>query len=352
MSEEGTSMSEKLLAEFRDIFRIRLGPDPPAKVAPLQIRLKENARPHRATQRRYAPAQRAFISSTVRNLVSVQAIYANPKARWASPALAVAKPGAEKFRFTVDLRAPNKETVPLVSAMPDLESMYQSTAGSTVFAKIDMCHAYWQIPLHPDSQEIMSIQTPLGVHTPTRILQGGTDAGNHFQSTISQVFAEMASHLLQWLDDFLMHAASETELLRRLGRFFEVCHDFGLKLHARKTHLFLREVNFCGRIIDSKGVRHDPRSLDTLKNMRTPEVAGDLQRFLCAMGWMRSGIPEYAKTIAPLHNLMEDCYTRAGKRTKRAVRKTTLHGLWGGRVFICILTDKSSIIPCIESRTS
>jgi len=126
-----------------------------------------------------------------------------------------------------------------------------------------------------------------------------------------------------------MHAASETELLERLRRFFEICREFGLKLHAEKTHLFLREANFCGRIIDSKGVRHDPRSLDTLKNMRTPEVAGDLQQFLCATGWMRSSIPEYAKTIAPLHNLMEDCYTRAGKRTKRAVRKTTLHGLWG-----------------------
>ena len=181
MSEDGLLKVKKLLQEYRDVMRIKLGPDPPAKVEPLSVTLKPGARPYRSTQRRYAPAQRAFLSSTTRSLEEAKAVYFNPKARGASPALAVLKPGTEKFRFTVDLRGPNRETVPIASAMPDLESMYHSVAGSSVFASVDMCHAYWQIPLHEDSRECMSIQTPVGVYTPTRILQGSTDAGNHFQ---------------------------------------------------------------------------------------------------------------------------------------------------------------------------
>ncbi len=43
------------------------------------------------------------------------------------------------------------------------ESLLQSTQGSSCLAKVDMAHAYWQLPLAPESQEMLSIQTPLGV---------------------------------------------------------------------------------------------------------------------------------------------------------------------------------------------
>jgi len=142
MSPDGLKKMGNILSDFKEIFRIKLGSDPPARVEPLKIRLKPDHRPVRATQRRYAPPQRAFISSTIQKLQEIGAVFPNPKSRWASPALAVAKPGAENFRFTVDLRAPNSMTEPVASAMPNLESLFQTTAGSKVFAKLDLCHAY------------------------------------------------------------------------------------------------------------------------------------------------------------------------------------------------------------------
>ena len=329
MSELGLSQANSLLSEYRGIMRIKLGADPPANVEPFRISLKAGATPFRSTQRRYAPPQRAFISSTIRSLAEAKAVYYNPQARWASPALAVPKPGSENYRFTVDLRGPNRETIPIASAMPDLESMYASVAGSSVFAKVDMCHAYWQIPLHEDSRELMSIQTPIGVYTPTRILQGSTGAGNHFQSCTSQIFAELSQVMLQWLDDFLLHANSEGELLRILRRFFELCRQFNLKLHAEKLDVFLKSAKFCGRIVDADGVRYDPAGLECLINMRAPERGGDLQQFLCATNWMRTSIPNYSCVISPLHKLLERVYSIAGKRTKRAVRNVQLAGLWG-----------------------
>jgi len=207
MKPDNVKKCEALMQKYIDIFRIKLGADEPAKVDPYRLSLKENYQPFRCTQRRYAPAQKVFIESTIRSLERIGAIKYNPTAKWASPALAVPKPGTKSFRFTVDLRGVNKQTVPVASAMPDLESMIRSIGDSKIFAKMDMVHAYWQIPLHPDSQEAMSIQTPIGVYTPQRILQGSTDAGNHFQSTTSQIFTALHDWLLQWVDDFLMHSA-------------------------------------------------------------------------------------------------------------------------------------------------
>ena len=115
---------------------------------------------------------------------------------------------------TLGPRGPNSETIPIASAIPDLESMIAPTAGRKLFATIDMIHAYWQLALHPDSRECMSIQTALGVFTPTRVLQGSTDAGNHFQSATAQVFMELQESLAQWQDDFLMHGTDECQILK------------------------------------------------------------------------------------------------------------------------------------------
>ena len=214
------------------------------------------------------------------------------------------------------------------TSMPDLETAIRSVAGSLFFANLDMCHAYWQLMLHILSRECMSIQTPIGVFTPTRVLQGSTDAGNHFQSVTSHVFSSIPN-LLQWLDDFLLHAQSEDELLGFIESFFGLCMQFGFKLHAAKCKFFLREAKFCGRLIDSAGIRFHPRDMDALQNMRRPEFAADLQQFLCATNWMRSSIPEYSKLIAPSHALLESCYSTAWSRKKRAIRNISLHETWG-----------------------
>lgn len=183
--------------------------------------------------------------------------------KWASPTLAVPKRVSNKLRFTVDLRVSDKQTVPVASAIPDLEGMYRSVVGSTVFAKIVMCHAYCQIPLDPESQYIMSIQIPLGLFAPTGILQGSNDAGNHFQSVTSLVFNEIDSNLLQWLDNFLLHAKSEKDLLRITTLFFSKCHEKGFRVHANKTTIFSKAVRFCRRKLDASGIIFDPRTRST-----------------------------------------------------------------------------------------
>lgn len=328
MQPHNVQKCRELMMKHIDIFRIKLGPDPPANVDPYRVSLKENHRPFRSTIRRYAPAQKVFIGATIRSLERIGAVKHNPTARWASPALAVPKPGTDSFRFTVDLRGVNQQTVPVASAMPDLESMIRSVGESKCFAKMDMVHAYWQIPLHKDSQEAMSIQTPEGVFTPQRILQGSTDAGNHFQSVTSQAFMSLSESLLQWIDDFLMHSTTEDKHVDNLGIFFAICAQFNFKLHPGKLLLFAREVTFCGRIFDGKGVKFDPRNLQALQDMKYPTTGAELQQFMCATNWMRMGIPNYAATISPLHALMEDIYKTVGKRTKKSVAKIQIGDKW------------------------
>ena len=329
ISDNGKNRLINLLRKYRDVFRIKLGPDEPAKVPPLVITPAEGAQPYRSPQRRYAPMQREFITRTIKELEAVGAIYKNPSARWASPALAVPKPGTNKLRFTVDLRGPNARTVPITSAMPHLESQLQDVSGSRCFANLDLAHGYWQVPLSKESQEMMSIQTPIGVYSSRRLLQGGTDSGNHFQAVLQQKLDGRVEKYLQWIDDFLFYAKNENELLDSLEAFFAVCNEVGIKIHAEKGSFFGNEATFCGRKFTAQGMEYHPRHFESLLAMKKPMMADELQQLLCATNWMRSSIPAYAETIAPLHELMEQAYKKAGKRTKHAVRKISLASDWG-----------------------
>jgi hypothetical protein len=223
LSEAGCGAMRRILMEYENVFSIRLGRHGPAKVDPYSIRLKEMAKPVKCTQRRYAEPQRNFLQETIRKLEAIGAVVKTARSRWASPALAVPKPGAEGFRFTVDCSAVNRQTVAVTSAIPHVGAMLQRVEGSNCYASMDLVQAYWQIPLAEETREILSIQTPCGVYSPTRLLQGSTDAGNHFQAVTSDAFAPLEDNLLQYMDDFLLHASYETGLLDALRKFLEIC---------------------------------------------------------------------------------------------------------------------------------
>ena len=78
----------------------------------------------------------------------------------------------------------------------------------------------------------MSIQTPIGVFSPFRVLQGGTDSGNNFQDVTREAFEGGVNQMLQWIDDFLLHAKNERDLLADIRTFLEVCQEYGFKVHA------------------------------------------------------------------------------------------------------------------------
>lgn len=88
--------------------------------------------------------------------------------------------------------------------------------------------------------------------------------------------------------------------------------------------LFSTSVRSCGRFIFAEGTRYDPRSLDGLLNMEPPSTGAHLQQFLCALQWVRNGIPQFMELVHPLHDAMERVYSRAGKRTKRTVTRMHL----------------------------
>ena len=295
-----------------DIWRTRLGADPPARVAPMKVCLKPGAPSIKASNRRYPPMYRKFIKKRFDELERFRLIYKNNRSRFSSPIHVLPKVDPpididKDFRWTVDLRKINAWLDPLVWPMPNLDVIAEAVSNSQFFATLDMTRGYWQMPLHPDSQELFSMLTDWGVYSSTRVIQGSSDAVLYFQSTMEQCFASVLMILvIIWLDDILVHAKTIEEFLDGLEKVFSICDHFGLKLSPTKCTLFATKIRFCGKIFSKEGIAHDPERISSLVNMSPPTTAAELQQYLCALNWMRAHIPDFARLSKPLRSFMEE----------------------------------------------
>lgn len=220
LSTSGQEDLKTLLMEFEDIFRVRLGKTPPARVEPMKVKLKLGARPTIAKARRYKADQRNFLNKYMEELERMGFVVKNNAAQWASAPLLVPKESKARFRMTVDLRGVNAATEPISWPMPHIDSEVYDFSGSDCFATVDFVSGYWQLPLDKESRAAHSIITPNGVYSPTRTQQGATNSVANFQSKVEPLFREMQHNLKAWLDDFIVHCAGETDLLKLLRQFF------------------------------------------------------------------------------------------------------------------------------------
>jgi hypothetical protein len=61
--------------ECKDVFRLKLGADPPGNVKPLVIKLYDGAEPVRMSARKYAPPQLKFMRDKIHNLEELGLVY-------------------------------------------------------------------------------------------------------------------------------------------------------------------------------------------------------------------------------------------------------------------------------------
>jgi hypothetical protein len=68
MSRDGVQSLRQLITECEDVFKLKLGTDPPANVKPLVIKLRDGAEPVRMSACKYAPPQLNFMRDKIREL--------------------------------------------------------------------------------------------------------------------------------------------------------------------------------------------------------------------------------------------------------------------------------------------
>ncbi|OWZ16599.1 hypothetical protein PHMEG_0009583 [Phytophthora megakarya] len=197
-----------------------------------------------------------------------------------------------------------------------MSALLAYTNGKKYYRLFDLLKSFWQLPLAKMSQELMSYITDSKIYTPRRVPQGCCVAAVHFQQPMKECFEPLLYKCLTiGIDDLLLFADYIGTYLLKLEQFFDLVASFGLKLSAKKSSQYQKSVKWCGRIIDSNGISHDPARIDALRAMPYPTTAAQLQQFVCVANWMRESIVDYARAVEPLQQRLDNVL-RNGKQKK------------------------------------
>lgn len=245
----------------------------------------------------------------------------NNASRWVCAAVPVKKSGStDQFRITNDYRPINSMAIPIAAATPNLAMVTSKVSGSVAFEKFDLFKGFWQLPLHEECQEIFSFMTEDGVYTSTRVPQGAVDLALHFQAQMNHMFADMLFvNVLIYIDDIIIFTPTREEFLAVLEEFFARLHAFNLKLSVMKSAVFQSEVQWCGKIVDGHGVRHDPERVSVPRALPPPANAAELQYLPCAANWLLESIVDYGQVVAALQEGLDSVLKNHSRKKHHAI---------------------------------
>nr|KAG5707461.1 hypothetical protein BaRGS_011965 [Batillaria attramentaria] len=109
---------------------------------------------------------------------------------------------------------------------------------------------------------------------------------------------------LIYLDDLIIFSRTYEEHLERLKKVFQRLSEAGLKLAAKKCHLFQERVIYVGHQVSADGIAPDPEKTEVIRNWPTPTNPEAVRRFLGFAGYYRKFVKDFSKIAAPLTALM------------------------------------------------
>ena len=102
----------------------------------------------------------------------------------------VLKQDDKSLHLVHNLQSLNAVTIQDSSTPPFVEHLAESFAGYAVYGMMDLFTGYDQCPLHPDSQDLTTINSPLGPHCLTMIPMGYTNAVQIYQADMSFILQD------------------------------------------------------------------------------------------------------------------------------------------------------------------
>jgi len=139
---------------------------------------------------------------------------------WASPIMLVQKKDGT-LRFCVDYRGLSSVTKKDTFPLPRIDDLLDQVGHSHYFSTLDLASGYWQIAMHPDSQEKTAFITHSGLYAFKVMPFGLCNTPSAFQRLMDRVLCGLnpeggSKFVAVYLDDVLIFSPTLEEHLIHL----------------------------------------------------------------------------------------------------------------------------------------
>lgn len=128
-----------------------------------------------------------------------------------------------------------------------------------------MFSGYWQVELNPADKHKSAFTTRKDLFQ-FRVLPFGLRCSATIERLMETVLAGLQWDVcLVYLDDITIMAKTFKGMMINLEKAFDQLKSVGLRLKAKKCHLFQRSVKFLGHIISEEGITTDPEKTGSIR---------------------------------------------------------------------------------------
>ena len=312
------------------------------------LHVSDNAKPYFCRYRPIPHALRHKVELELQRLVEQRVIEPVESSEWAAPIVPVLKPDGTvricgDYRLTIN-RAAKPDTYPL----PRVEDLFATLAGGKSFSKLDLAHAYSQIPLADASKQYVTVNTHKGLYQYNRLPFGVAAAPSIFQRLMENLLQGIP-HVSIYLDDILITGTSEADHLSTLDKVLTRLEAAGLHLKRNKCAFLLPSVEYLGHKISADGLQPTEEKVRAIKEAPHPTNVSQLRSFLGLVNYYSKFLPNLANTLAPLYSLLQKTKQWSWEAPQKAAFAEAKRQLSSQKLLVHFDPNKEVLLSCDAS---
>ena len=285
-----------------------------------KIYVDPNAAPRYYPARPVAYAFREMVEQELERLTRDGVLEPVEVSEWAAPIVPVLKQDKRSVRIC-------RVTVNPVSKLdrypiPKMADLFAKLSKGKYFTKLDLSHAYQQIPLDEESKRYVVVNTQKGLFRYTRLPFGVASAPAIFQRVIDNLLQGIEG-VVTYLDDILIAGSSEEQHLQMLDEVLGRLEKAGLRVKPKKCEFMRTSVTYLGHRVDESGLHPLTLKMQAIRDAPTPESVPKLQSYLGMLSYYGKFMPNLSSTLSPLYHLLKkDIPWEWGPEQERAFQES------------------------------